>query len=58
MVWVTFPVINCIHCGRRFQVDDCYKYETDDTIECPKCEKSMVIKYLETFFQADLRIPK
>ena len=40
-IWVTFPMVECPHCGKTFQADDYYDIKHGSSMDCPKCEKQI-----------------
>lgn len=46
--WVTFPMIECPHCGKEFQADDWYDVKHGSTMDCSKCEKTIHFSYVDT----------
>lgn len=42
------PHVECPHCGHKYQWDDYYAVDAGDELECPKCEKTMHVHYVET----------
>lgn len=41
--WNDMPLAECPHCGAQWQADDWYDLDVDDTINCPKCDKDIII---------------
>lgn len=54
MSWCTLPMVECLYCGRTFQVDDYYDLDRGDTIECPLCDEAMHIRAVDTSIEMDL----
>lgn len=49
-----FPVVECPHCNKEFQVDDYYEMGEGDEFDCRHCEKTIYVKYAETVIQVCL----
>ena len=41
--WCDMPMITCPYCDQEFQLDGYYGYKVDDTFDCYKCEKPILI---------------
>lgn len=50
--YVTFPMVECPHCGKEFQADDYYDLKSGDTITCQKCEKEIFVDDVDTVMTA------
>lgn len=46
--WNDLPMGECPYCGHKWQIDDYYDLDNDDTLECPKCEKEIHLDCKDT----------
>jgi len=53
-IWGSFPVVECPHCGKQFQVDDYYNLKAEDTFDCHECEKEIHVLMTETVIECEL----
>ncbi len=54
MKWThnNLPMIVCPHCGEEYQHDDYYDIQSDDTLDCPSCEKEIHVLEVDTIIYA------
>ncbi len=50
--WVSFPVIECPKCGKKFQVDDYYDLTAGSFILCQHCEAEIVVLEVDIVTEA------
>lgn len=53
------PMAECPHCGNKWQIDDYYRLDVGDDIECPACEKTIYVMeiYSEIFARLSTKMP-
>ena len=56
--WQTMPMIDCPGCSKRFQCDDYYDLKDDDEINCPHCEKTMILTRVDHVMEVCLEMKK
>jgi endogenous inhibitor of DNA gyrase (YacG/DUF329 family) len=44
----------CPHCGKEFQWEDYYLVEVGSTTECPKCKKTVHVRFIDWTVNVEL----
>jgi hypothetical protein len=52
------PMCECPHCGKGWQQDDYYDVKTDDEFECPHCEKTAYVVFVDNTINVRLSTEK